>query len=695
LTLDAGPDASLSVVASGPLPPLAGGTTWYAAGIAPALAYADYTWKAARLVDADDDGVPDGFPGPIVLEPISVTTERTLDYLVPMMTRLGWQRGAHAIDLTLIGHANRDTSFLSQATRQAAGIDREGYVGDGIATWRGSWKRTRARMQLAWHRSVRRESAHDPAAQDVPQRLTAYIPTTLVDDPELAAQCRDLSPEDPSPDDPYRAIGNCPVPIGYFASGGAGLLVDSVADRPTVTADVAHHRGNHVLRAGATLEDARLITDSRFTSGEQIRSLFEGHVDRTRYYDGSCPAFDVTEPALPCNYTTSQQLRYRTRYTAAYVEDTFEPGERFRVDGGLRWELMWAGPRLHFSDQLAPRLGVAWDPLGNGHSRLWTSMGRSFVMIPAGVGPTVIERNHTVRDVETDFGVSRNVNTGPVYGVAPGIQPAAQDEVTAGLELGVARLVRAVVWVQGRTLRRGLETVVVNPETFQATFDNPGRTGDLPARRDTRMIAVELMLTPAPNLSLRASYLHGRTVGSWTGPFDPRQGITLYDGRDWDGETANQHGLLPTDAGHRAFVELERRGRVGGLELAVATRLTATSGRPRNVLADTDIGIVYLLPRGSAGRAPVLSQANVRLAARWRRTDLTLDVFNAFDRKVATNLDEIYAGQSVRPIQGGTTEDLIWLKSSDDDPARRRSAYQLPFAFQSPISVALGVHHTF
>ena len=93
----------------------------------------------------------------------------------------------------------------------------------------------------------------------------------------------------------------------------------------------------------------------------------------------------------------------------------------------------------------------------------------------------------------------------------------------------------------------------------------------------------------------------------------------------------------------------------------------------------------------------MLAQTNVRLAARWRDVDLTLDLMNVFDRETATNLSEIYAGQGARPIRHGTSEDLVFLKSSDDSPvpAIRRTAYRLPVAFQPPFSFALGIRKAF
>ena len=677
LALGAGPEVSASIVGSGPLGKLLRGTAWYAAGIAPILSSTEARWSASRLVDRDDDSSPDGLPGVLVTEGISVRTESTLDYLVPVMVRAGWDRGPHSVELTLIGQGSRATRFLQNSTVQAAGVDRSELVADGIATWRGRWPSTRALVQLAWHRSDRHERPHDDAARG-PQLLSAYVPTALPEDPVLAMRCHDNT---------YPNIAQCAVPFGYFASAGAGGLVDVVGDRPTATAEIAHRQGAHVLRAGATLEDARLVIKSRLSGGEQYRSLFDGHLDRLRYYVGECEEV----AGAPCDYVPESTMRYRTRYTAAYVEETFTPGERIRVDGGMRWELMWVGPRLHFSNQIAPRLGVAWDVLGEGRSRVWTSMGRSFPMLPTGLGPTVIRRDATVHDASNPLGDSRSTDAGAAYRVAQGIEPMAQDEITAGVELGLAKTFRVIAWAQGRWLRRGLEST---PDGF----DNPGRTTELtPAQRSSEQLALEIATAPTAQLTLRAGYLAGRTIGNFPGAYDPRQGAALYNGTDFDGASVsgNEIGKLPTDVGHRVFIEADRRGTAFGIAFDVATRLTLASGRPRNALADTELGVLHLIPRGSAGRGPMLAQANLRLAAHWRGFDILLDVFNAFDRSQSTAVDEVYGELLLRPIEGGAYEDLVFLKDTNGAPAERRTAYGLPLAFQGPISASLGVRHQF
>lgn len=687
ITADAGLDISAAIVGTGPLPGFLGGSAWYAAGIAPALSRTKFTWRTSQLVDGNGDGAIDGLPGAPVLEEIFRREETIPEVFVPAMARAGWDHGPHHLELTLLGQVASSSRFIGNATYQAAGTDRLDIVADGIATYKGTWKRTHLTAQLAWHRSMHRESAHDPEGANRVQLLSDELPTDLPEDPELVAACNNAK---------YPLIQQCPIAFGYFTSAGVGPLLDLTADRPTASVDIAHRPTDHnVVRAGATLEDGRLVTDSRFTGGQQVRTLFGGvFIDRLSYLGGPCDA--VAGGA--CAYTNVSELRYRTRYTAAYVEDTWTPQEDLRVDGGLRWELMWAGPRAHFSSELAPRGGIAWDPLGGGRSRVWTSYGRSYVSLPAGTGATVIRRDPTVHDIQTNLQNmpvdSRDVDLGAAYQIADGISPMTQDEVTAGIELGLAKIFRVTAWAQGRWLRYGIETTPHG-------FDNPGRVEGLPARRASEQIALEIATNPTGKLTLRAGYLVGKTIGNYLGPYDPRQGVILYNGDAFDGvgdgarTSTNEIGRLPTDVGHRVFVEADRRGTLGPVGISVAARLSLTSARARSAFADTDVGVLAIIPRGSIDRSTMLSQANVRFAAHWQGFDLTLDVFNVFDRGQATSTDELYTDAFVRPIEGGTYQDLVFLKTVDGQNVGRRTGFGLPVAFQNPMSAVLGIHRAF
>lgn len=678
VTTDVGPEVNATVVATGPVAKLAGGKAWYAAGIAPTLGQSTYDWVAARLVDRNQDGVPDNFPNPS-LEGITRDERSTTDWLVPFLARVGWDRGSHSFDLTLVGHSATVSRVLGNATIRASGVDRTDLVGTGIATYRYASKETRVSAQISWHRSDRDESAHDPAAASVPQLLSAYVPDMLVDDPTLSAACNDNM---------FPQINPCAVPQGYFASAGAGLLVRSIGDRTTATTDVARREDNHVMRAGATFDDARLVLRSRYTGGALIRSLFPGHVDEARFYtNGLCGE----NPFDPCDTVDVSELRYRTRYTAAYVEDTWTPEESIRVDGGLRWELMWVGPQLHFSKQLAPRGGVSWDFLGKGRSRLWTSAARTFAYLPTGLGASIIARDAIVHDITTGLGGhARDRERGAVFEVPSYVEPMSQDELTAGVEVKIASAFRLTGWIQGRYLRYGLETT-------NTDFTNPGHVEGLPARRSSEILGVEIATEPTAKLTVRIGYLAGRTIGNFLGPWDPQQGTTLYDGEEFDTQfsTSTDMGHLPTEVGQRLYVEAARRGKVGSVTLHFGTRMTLATGRPRSAFAATDVGYFALTERGSIGHAPLLTQTNVRLGATWRGFDVTLDVFNLFDRDEGTGIDELYTESFVRPIQGGSYEDLVWLKTTSEQPAIRRSGYGMPFGFQSPLSAMLGIRRAF
>jgi hypothetical protein len=90
----------------------------------------------------------------------------------------------------------------------------------------------------------------------------------------------------------------------------------------------------------------------------------------------------------------------------------------------------------------------------------------------------------------------------------------------------------------------------------------------------------------------------------------------------------------------------------------------------------------------------MVTQANVRMSARWRGLEVTLDVFNVFNRREPTAIDEIYA-DSASPIVHGTREDLLWLKTEDGNEPFRNAHYAHATAFQSPLSAVLGIHQRF
>jgi hypothetical protein len=691
LELATGPDASLDVVATGPL----GGTAWYAAGIAPRLVRRDARWLAAATVDADADGVPDGLPGDVVLSPIETTTAAPLDWELPVLARAGLARGRHTLELTALATFAHRTAYDDNATLQAAGVARDDRVVDAILTYGARWSNTRLAARLSLHHAASDARSADPAGARLPQLLSSYVPAALPDDPVLAAAC---------------STGACPIPFGFFASGGAGLLVDTTTTRPAAAVDLAHAAGRHVVRAVLAADETTLTTASSFTGGALVRSILTNHTETQRFFDGRCDP----EPGAPCNVVDTSTLRYRTLYGAAYVEETFRPTANLQVNGGLRWELMWVGSDLHFSRELAPRLGVVYDFIDPGSraartftSRTWIGYGRTHALLPAGLGVHVIGRDHAVRDLAFEEVADRFFDAAAPTPIASGLEPASQDEVTGGIELGVRDAIGLRAWIQHRSLHRGLDTMLTIPASGEVTFDNPGRPRDaalaLPssvARRETTLAAAAVTVAPSPRTALRLTYAYGQTRGNWLGPFDGAS-ATLYANPEWNSTDANLDGRLPTDLGHLAAFDLHHRGHLGGVAVSAAGRFTIASGLPRDVTGLTTLGLVEILPRGSAGREVLRTRADLRLTARFHDTDVFLDAFDVGDLTPAIRTSSLYA-DDVAPIVDGSVEDLVFAKrvtcaldQCAAAPARRRTAFRLPVAFANPRAFSLGVRRRF
>jgi hypothetical protein len=656
--------ATAAVAAGGPAPVRGG---WYFAGVQARVQPARFTGTARRLVDANDDGMPDrDASGALATEVVSTRGETTTTFDVPFLARAGVARGAHDLALTLVGDWSGDTAFDPMATLSAGAIDRRRLTGDAIATWRGRWTRTRALVQWAWHRDAVAQSAHDPAAASIAQLKTAFVPNgaLLPDDFALGAAC-----DDAAADDPYPLIANCPIARGYFARGGAGQLTDTTADRPSMTASLAHGVGDHRLEAGVTGEDARMVEHDRFTGGMLVRSLFGPDETDTRFVElGEGP--DRCD-GVPCRFLDEASTTYRARSAAAWLEDTWRPDPRVAADIGAREEYVHLGsaPSLH---ELLPRAALAWDPLGGGTSRVFIGFARTVPAMPIELARTIAPGPTTMDTVllpgapGVDF-----LHPHPGAALAIGTEPMLVDDITAGGELAARSAVRLGLAFQWRVLRRAIDS------------DGTLIT-DVPARRDSGAVTVQLATAPGGPLAVRLAYTYARAVGDWSGPADPLTGATFYAGPDFAGTPPV--GSVPSDLGHRLIAEVVTTRRMGTSLLIVGGRATLTSGAPLGAVDGT--GSV-ILARGSLGRTPLATAADIHIALRRGRVELGLDVRNLFDHRPATAADERYTPNTVAPIIGGDPAALVFARTDEGGIPERNPSYGSPTAFLAPLTATL------
>jgi hypothetical protein len=670
---------TVAALLGGPLGRVAGAHLWYFVAVQPSLAPRGFERTGRSLVDVDADGVPDQTAAGLTTITVSQATEHQAGGEVPFVLRAGARRGPHQLTLTVVGAYASAPRFAPLATDEAGTVAQRELHADAIATWTGRWAGTLARVQWAWHADRTWQRAAFASAADAPQINTAFIPPPAVipDDFDLGVAC-----DDAATSDPYPTIVNCPLATGYFATAGAGPLLDTAADRPSLTASVAHLFGGHRVEVGATGEDARLVVTRHITGGYYRRTLFGSDQIDTRYVElGDGPDFPDAcslDGSVACRWLDSAPTTYRTRYLAGWLEDTWRPGPGVAADYGVRWEsmLLTGTPVLH---QLLPRASVAWDPLGHDRSRVFAGFARTAPLLPGRLAETLGGRPTELTTVVLPIGQSDFIDTFRGLRVADGLDPMIVDDVTAGADLALSSWVRLRIAGQWRWLRRGLDS-------NGSLLVNPGADGGPAADRRSQTLTVELGTRPTPDpvLAFRIGYTYATATGNWDGPADPVLGATWYAGPDFSG--APTTGALASDLHHRFFAEVATgRDLGGGTTLIVAGRATLASGRPVGAFDGTG---AVILARGTLPRTPLVPAVDLRIGLQGRRgARIGLELLDAFARDTATAVDERYTRDAARPIDGGTASDLVFLRADDGSTPRRNPGFGRAIAYQSPFTL--------
>jgi len=346
--------------------------------------------------------------------------------------------------------------------------------------------------------------------------------------------------------------------------------------------------GDHQVKGGLQFEHAPY--------GQEFSSLGRGDLV-ARYRNGVPDSVTVYNTPV----TTSMQ-QYEL---AAFVQDSWTIVPRLTVNAGVRFENEKVpsyvegldGIEFDFTDKFAPRLGVAYDPGGDGKTRVYGSWGRYYdifkLELPRGSfgGDKWIEYYYTLDTYDwpnlinstacppacpgtqirgpIDF---RSVSLGS-DSLDPNLKPMRQQEATAGLEHQLNDRLSASVRYVHKQLDRAVEDtgfllpdgsegyVIANPgEGLTAlAYTNPAVALPKP-KRDYNSVEFAVEKRFADNWYLRSSYLWSRLYGNYTGlSQSDENGRTAPNvGRGYDYPMmmfqdggAPAYGPLPTDRPHQ------------------------------------------------------------------------------------------------------------------------------------------------
>jgi len=274
-----------------------------------------------------------------------------------------------------------------------------------------------------------------------------------------------------------------------------------------------------------------------------------------------------------------------------YIQDHWRIHPRLTITLGFRAEnenipsfrpqVQKEGFSFGLSDKLSPRLGAAWDVLGNGKMKVFGSYGRLYQSVPyetargafGGDIWNVYYRSLDTLDVLSLSGTNmpgNNLWPGGPYrdrrlpsfnAVAPGIKPMSEDVYTAGVEYQLApftvvradyvgsHLVRTIEDLGGLDANGNEVYLYCNPgEGACATMPTSGATpAGFKTPKPTRNYdAMEFTLTRrfAHGFSGQASYVYSRLYGIYAGMANsdevvlPTSGVSSATSQQSGGSTA-------------------------------------------------------------------------------------------------------------------------------------------------------------
>ena len=309
----------------------------------------------------------------------------------------------HHFDLTLVGTASDDARYLFNSTLQAAGVNGS-HASSATRSRRGA-ARGRRRACARSSRGIARCAASRRAIR-TPRTSRSCSPRTsrrpLAEDPSARRRVQRRS----AGSDPFPTIPNCP---------GADRLV---RERRRRSARERHRRSSvaHRRRRASRRQQRRARRRDRRGHAPRHRdSLHRRHADpqpvprphvraAVRRSRLRCAA----RRRPPCPTVDESVLRYRTRYTAAYVEDTWHADAE---DRGRRRPALGADVGRLGAALLEPARARAWASAGIRSATVARACGRAWAAAtrccPPASATTILPRDRTVDASSRTFGEGR------------------------------------------------------------------------------------------------------------------------------------------------------------------------------------------------------------------------------------------------------------------------------------------------
>jgi outer membrane receptor protein involved in Fe transport len=536
--------------------------------------------------------------------------------------------------------------------------------------------------------------------------------------------------------------------VGGYEHGGFMRVQKDKAIRDAFAVKLTNITGNHEFRYGFDVERNHYDADLNevwyrwFGEHPSWASWFQ---ERNYFVQGagttlSSALFAQDSWRIASNLRLNAGIRYETQRLDS-AEDVAIAGEadaeactahgECRTVDGLTLKGHWA-----------PRVGLVWDPLKNGRTKIYGFWGRFHENVPLNINIRAINGE---RYIITDYGnpvslsatqainptgspLARNGNWTNfrvrnltlITPLDEDLQTQFQDEFVLGADYQFGSFWSAGARYVHRSLRRIIEDigtfvdpgdpyaltgyVIGNPGEgfFGAPFEKPERTYN----------GLEFSLTRRLNngWQLYSSVVYSRARGNHEGLYmsgydqlDPNINA-LYDIPSF---IPNAAGRMRSD---KPFQFKMHGSYTFDWGLTVSEGLVVSSGVPISAQGPEIVngygdGTIFLLPRGSAGRTETYWNLDLHADYRLpflsrsgpRQLSVIVDVFNVFNRHGVLEVDQDYIYQGMpgfAPWEAAGNLDEFGNPRFNPSLASSQF-YKTPSLFQTPRSLQIGIRFTY
>ncbi len=646
--------------------------------------------------------------------------------------KLTWKiRPEQTLSLSLYGIYAREELMRGANMDYLAGMtDDLQRINDVLARWTGAFFQGRWRLDATLGMHAEQRDNRSPFREgDNLRNVTRFDSPSLTEfNPDIADRC------------PAFSNGASSCPVQNFVQGGYGTARHIEAFRVAGQikgTNIFHALGLHELKYGF---DGELVQyrDKVWNSGPDgeraavmVKPGYATYWGLMSVPHGvTVPAINPEDPTLSLSETQPFASTYyqdaidettRQLNLALFLQESYSPIPNLTFNLGVRWETQRmydseGNLALSINDNLAPRLGVVFDPTRAGRSKVFAHFGRYFESIPMDMNVRAFGGQGSLMTMTmgvpgADAARPPLSSTVPVYmnganmAVQHGLKGAYNDEIVVGGQVEVMRdLVLGVTGIY-RWLGRAIEDMPdPSDPTGQAyVIGNYPGTGEPKPERTYKAVQFSAKKRFARRWFFAGSYtlssLRGNYIGLYNADADQRSpNMTMQ--YDLPGIMVNRKGPLPNDRPHLIRADgyytqpFSRSSLTGGLSFV------GVSGQPLNAVGSMlspDDGAAFLAPRGSAGRTPFVTRFDLHLDYRHRLPgDLSVavfvDIFNLFNQRTVLTRDQVYTSDVLTPQQGGKVSGGSVLGADGKDlPVAKNASYLMPTSYQAPIWGRMGL----